>query len=143
MFENDAKGSYGSYSNFGKVSVQKFPMIINKEKILKGQYKKKIIKDYFSQEEDEEADKIYVNDGLDIFDKNHRKKKKEKKSKYHIFCTEKNKGNVPEVFKSHYIHHLQLAKINSIIKKQNFIAANLQILAPKKRYYMEKRSLFI
>ena len=131
MFENDAKGSYGSYSNFGKVSLRKFPMVIDKEKILKGQYKKKEFKDYFSREEENEADKIYVNEGVDIFDKP-KKKNQKKASRYQALCTEKEKANVATIYKSHYFHHLQLTKINSIIKKQNFIAANLQILAPKK-----------
>lgn len=36
MFENDAKGWHGSYSLAGRTSAEKYQMIINKEKILKG-----------------------------------------------------------------------------------------------------------
>ena len=45
MFESDTKGWHGSYSLMGKISAESFPMVLNKEKILKGLYKPKKIKD--------------------------------------------------------------------------------------------------
>ena len=52
MFESDTKGWHGSYSLMGKISAESFPMVLAKDKILKGLYKPKKIKDYFSMDED-------------------------------------------------------------------------------------------
>ena len=41
MLENDVKGWHGSYSAIGRISAERFPMILIKDQILKGRYKKK------------------------------------------------------------------------------------------------------
>ena len=52
MFENKAKGWYGSYSKVGRDSAEKYPMIMLKDQILNNQFKKIKIKDYFNTDEE-------------------------------------------------------------------------------------------
>ena len=66
MIENEAKGWHGSYSSVGRISAENFPMILIKDQIIKGRYKKKKMKDYFSTEEDLN-NKIILDEGDDIF----------------------------------------------------------------------------
>ncbi len=47
MFENPAKGWHGSYSIVGRSSAEKYHLILIKDLILSGKYKKKKIKNYF------------------------------------------------------------------------------------------------
>ena len=65
MFENEAKGWHGSYSSLGRISAEKFPMILIKDQILEGKNKKKKIKDFFSPEEDLINNKIIIDEGED------------------------------------------------------------------------------
>ena len=51
MFENEAKGWHGSYSSVGRISAEKYPMILMMDQMIKGGNKKKKVKDYFSTEE--------------------------------------------------------------------------------------------
>ena len=81
MIENEAKGWHGSYSSIGRISAEKFPMILIKDEILKGRYKKKKIKDYFSTEEELNNYKIILDEGDDIFNTDYKTKIKLKKKK--------------------------------------------------------------
>ena len=40
MFENEQKGSYGSYSEAGRNSVEKYHIVMQKDRILEGKTKK-------------------------------------------------------------------------------------------------------
>ena len=65
MFENKAKGWYGSYSKIGRSSAEKFFVITHKEDILNGETKKVKIKDIF--EPDEEKAESCVEDLIDVY----------------------------------------------------------------------------
>jgi hypothetical protein len=47
--ENQTKGMHGNYSIIGKISAEKYPLIMNKEKFLTGKEKKQ--KKFFKKEE--------------------------------------------------------------------------------------------
>ena len=51
MFENEAKGWYGSYSRVGKVYAERFYIISHKEEIFNRENKKIRIKDFFNPDE--------------------------------------------------------------------------------------------
>jgi 5'(3')-deoxyribonucleotidase len=65
MFENDAKGWFGSYSVAGRNSAEKYHIIVHKEEILNGEKKKIIIKDIFTPDEPQQVESL--EDNLDIF----------------------------------------------------------------------------
>lgn len=48
MFENEAKGWHGSYSSLGRISAEKFPMILIKDQILEGKNKKENKRFFFT-----------------------------------------------------------------------------------------------
>ena len=130
MFENQAKGWHGSYSTVGRNSAEKYPMILIKDKILNGQVEKKQIKDYFTTDDDLEANKIIIDDGEDIFSNSSMKKKKIK-NKVNEICQHQIKGKIPEEYKYHQMHHKELYDYNIKIKKQKY-GAGSNMLVPKK-----------
>ena len=65
MFENDAKGWFGSYSVAGRNSAEKYHIIVHKDEILNGEKKKLLIKDIFTPDEPQQVENI--EDNLDIF----------------------------------------------------------------------------
>ena len=70
MFENDAKGWHGSYSIAGRTSAEKYQMVINKEKILKGNNFNQMrdgftFKSIFTP--DKPQIKEHIEDKLDVF----------------------------------------------------------------------------
>ena len=52
MFENETKGTYGSYSEAGRNSVEKYHIIMQKDKILEGKTPKIKVHDFFSKEDE-------------------------------------------------------------------------------------------
>jgi hypothetical protein len=74
MFENKAKGWYGSYSKVGRDSAEKYPMIMLKDKILANQFKKYKIKDYFNTDDDIGNEKTMMDYGEDIFSSTYKRK---------------------------------------------------------------------
>ena len=130
MFENQAKGWHGSYSTVGRNSAEKYPMILIKDKILNGQVEKKQIKDYFTTDDDLEANKIIIDDGEDIFSNSSMKKKKIK-NKFNEICHHQIKGKIPEEYKYHQMHHKELHDYNLKLKKQKY-GAGSNMLVPKK-----------
>ena len=65
MFENEAKGWYGSYSVAGRNSAEKYAAIVHKDEIFKNERKKIKIKDIFTP--DEEEPRFPIENNLDIF----------------------------------------------------------------------------
>ena len=132
MFENETKGWHGSYSLMGKISAESFPMVLNKEKILKGLYKPKKIKDYFNTEDDiDEID----SDSEDIFDIKYKMPSNIKKNQLKI-CEPNTKKPIPEKYKYHHIHHKELYNLMKILKTQTTQCST--IYDPKKEYIWPK-----
>ena len=72
MFENEAKGWYGSYSIVGRDMVERFQIIKNMDKILSNKEKKIIIKNYFTKEEESFSKKEDKGKAvIDIFSSNY------------------------------------------------------------------------
>ena len=65
MFENEAKGWFGSYSLAGKNSAEKYHSIVHKEEILGNEYRKIKAKDIFSPDDSIALETI--DDNFDIF----------------------------------------------------------------------------
>ena len=84
MFENPAKGWHGSYSIVGRSSAEKYHLILIKDLILSGKYKKKKIKNYFSINETEPNQKLRKENKRDIFEEPPIRDKIEKKYVNHI-----------------------------------------------------------
>ena len=135
MFENEAKGWHGSYSSIGRISAEKFPMILIKDQILEGRNKKKKIKDFFSPEEDLINNKIIIDEGEDIFNILHKSKIKLYKRKKEI-CKGNTKKDVPEEYKYHNLHHKDLLNFNRRLKYQSNLSST--IYDPKKDFVWSK-----
>ena len=129
MFENKAKGWYGSYSKVGRDSAEKYPTIIFKDKILANQFKKYKIKDYFNTEDDIDIDKT-AEYGEDIFSATY-KRKNERKQKFKNVCALKTEKNMSDEYKYHQIHHKGLYDYNLIIKGQKKYQTNSSVNLPK------------
>ena len=80
MFENEAKGWYGSYSVAGRNSAEKYAAIVHKDEIFKNERKKIKIKDIFTP--DEEEPRFPIENNLDIF-KVYSSSKSQQQSKSH------------------------------------------------------------
>ena len=65
MFENKAKGWYGSYSKVGRSSAEKYFVITHKDDIINGETKKIKIKDIF--EPDEDKAESCIEDNIDVY----------------------------------------------------------------------------
>ena len=81
MFENNAKGWYGSYSVIGRNLVQRFALILKKDEIISGNMKKAFYGDYFSTDDQkilEEDNKDKKGNNIDIFSIEYDKLKEEK-----------------------------------------------------------------
>ena len=137
MFENETKGWYGSYSTVGRNSAEKYPMIIQKEKILKDQCKKKPIKTYFNTIDEKENLKITIDDTEDIFAQNTKKKpKKPQKKKVNEICDHGIKKNIPDEYKYHQLHHQELYNYNLLMKKQKYTLNSVYF--PKKNFVLSR-----
>ena len=131
MFESNTKGWYGSYSLMGKISAESFPMILAKDKILKGPYKTKKIKDYFSTEDDiNKFDEIHSDDE-DIFNSKYRPPPKTQKKKLKL-CEPNTKLPIPEEYKYHHSNHKDINNLVKLLKKQSTQTSS--IYDPKKEY---------
>ena len=131
MFESDTKGWHGSYSLMGKISAESFPMVLNKEKILKGLYKPKKIKDYFSTEEDINIVDEIQSDEEDIFNPKYKPPIIIKKRRLKI-CEPNTKREIPEEYKYHHLNHKDMYNLNKILKTQSKQSSS--VYDPKKEY---------
>ena len=130
MFENKAKGWYGSYSKVGRDSAEKFPMIMIKDKILANQFKKYKIKDYFNTEDDIDIDKTMMDYGEDIFSLTY-KKKNERKQRFKNVCSLQKEETMSDEYKYHQIHHKGLYDYYMILKGQKKYQTNSSVNLPK------------
>ena len=109
MFENETKGTYGSYSEAGRNSVEKYHIIMQKDKILEGKTKKIKVHDFFSKE-DEPIDIRKNNENqVDIFSlpptMESDKKALQKQLKKKKVCEPMDLVNMNEKYKYHKHHH--------------------------------------
>ena len=128
MFENETKGMHGCYSNIGKISAEKYRLIIRKDEILSDKQKKKKFNTFLAVLEQAEKKNKTQNKNeksnieIDIFtmpptnDKiiKYRKEKNLQK----LICKFDNEKNVPEKYKYHQHHHKELHNFNILTKKQ-------------------------
>ena len=131
MFESDTKGWHGSYSLMGKISAESFPMVLAKDKILKGLYKAKKIKDYFSTDDDINKPKEIESDDEDIFNPKYKPPTKTKRKKLRI-CEPNTKKDIPEEYKYHHSNHKDMYNLSKILKLQS--SQSSSIYDPKKEY---------
>ena len=125
MIENEAKGWHGSYSSVGRISAETFPMILIKDQILKGRYKKKKMKDYFSTEEDfNNYNKLIIDESDDIFNIEYKCKMKLRKKRKEI-CKPNTKKKIPEEYKYHNMHHKDLFNFKQRLKNQSDLSSTV------------------
>ena len=130
MFENKAKGWFGSYSKVGRDSAEKYPMIMQKDKIFSNQYKKYKIKDYFTTEDDIDFEKTMMDYGEDIFSQTYQRKI-ERRERFKNVCALKTEEAMSVDYKYHQIHHKGLYDYNLIIKGQKKYQTNSSVNLPK------------
>ena len=144
MFENPQKGWHGSYSIVGRSSAEKYHLILVKDLILKGRYKKKRISNYFTikdndAKQNEKKKKEYK---IDIFSEPPIKDKIEKKQEYNSkrkrICEPYTEENIPERYKFHQHHHKELYNYNLIIKQSKKYTQGAGNYYPKMDYIWKK-----
>ena len=128
MFENETKGMHGCYSNIGKVSAEKYRLIIRKDEILSDKHKKKKFNSFLSVLEPAEKKHKTQNKNeksnveIDIFTmpptNDKLIKEREEKNLKKFICKFDNEKNVPEKYKYHQHHHKELHNYNLLAKNQ-------------------------
>jgi len=134
MFENKAKGWHGSYSVIGKISAEKFHVIVKKNEILKEKKRKKKVNLFlFPSDSFDKKEKIKPEDkDIDIFDpkKDRKVSKKEKEKKEHKYQKHtQNCFNTVNTanFSSHYLHHKEIAKqIKKMKEHENLYVTSMK-----------------
>ena len=137
MFENEAKGWYGSYSIVGRDMVERFQIIKNMDKILSNKEKKIIIKNYFTKEEEsfskkEDKGKAVIDIFSSNYDNNNTKTPSDKRKNFSKkiqrlnICDSLSNTNFKENYKYHQIHHNEFNMPDYKLKlklknKMNFI----------------------
>ena len=144
MFENNTKGWHGSYSIVGKISAEKFHIILRKNEILEEKQKRKKVNsilfpsdsfDKKNKSKHEEAEQP-----VDIFENIPTKETNEKEdTKNFGGCSEIHRIK-SEIFKTHYLHHQEIDKQIQKLKKHQNIFVNSMKYNPKMEYIW-KRSL--
>ena len=144
MFENPTKGWHGSYSIVGRSSAEKYHLILVKDLILKGRYKKKRISNYFTINDNDtkQNEKNKKESKIDIFSEPPIREKLEKiqeyKSKRKKICEPFNSENIPERYKFHQHHHKELHNYNTILKKSKKYTPGSGNYNPKMDYIWKK-----
>ena len=119
MLENNTKGWHGSYSVVGRISAEKFHIILMKNDILQEKKRKKKVNSFlFPSDSFEKKNKPKEHEEeVDIFEEsqNETDTKKEKD----IFSKKIKKIN-SDIYNSHYLHHKEIEKqINKFKEHQN------------------------
>ena len=145
MFENNAKGWYGSYSVIGRNLVQRFTLILKKDEILSGNLKKAYFGDYFTKDDTkiEEENNNKKNNKIDIFSPEYDILKEEKMNIKkrenmvqnanlcaHLLLAEK------ERYKFHQYHHKNEERNLRLIRKRD--NKNLVSYHPKMDFIWKK-----
>ena len=143
MFENPTKGWHGSYSIVGRSSAEKYHLILVKDLILKGRYKRHKIKNYFTIDTAKQNNKKNKKENhINIFEEPPIKEKLEKiqeyKSNRKKICEPYNTENIPERYKFHQHHHKELHNYNMIIKKSKKYTPGSGNYNPKMDYIWKK-----
>ena len=126
MFENNSKGWHGSYSVVGRISAEKFHIILMKNDILQEKKRKKKVNSFlFPSDSFEKKNKPKEHEEeVDIFEEsqNETDTKKEKD----IFSKKIKKIN-SDIYNSHYLHHKEIEKqINKIKEHQNLYISSMK-----------------
>ena len=145
MFENNAKGWYGSYSITGRNLVQRFALILKKDEILSGNLKKAFYGDYFTTDDNklDEDNNIKKSNKIDIFSVEYDKLKEEQTK----MKTEENmvkNANLctrfilaeKERYKFHQNHHKEIDRNIRLINRKN--VNNLVSYHPKMDFIWKK-----
>ena len=143
MFENPTKGWHGSYSIVGRSSAEKYHLILVKDLILKGRYKRHKVKNYFTIDTAKQNNKKNKKENhINIFEEPPIKEKLEKiqeyKSNRKKICEPYNTENIPERYKFHQHHHKELHNYNMIIKKSKKYTPGSGNYNPKMDYIWKK-----
>jgi hypothetical protein len=127
MFENEAKGWYGSYSVAGRNSAEKYAAIVHKDEIFKNERKKIKIKDIFTP--DEEEPRFPIENNLDIFK---------------VYSSSKNQNQSKSMNLTSLNFKSQTPIINKFIKQDKFKYHNLHCKneEEKLKYQNKKKRLF-
>ena len=124
MFENEQKGSYGSYSEAGRNSVEKYHIVMQKDRILEGKTKKIKVQDFFSKEDEPTDIRKTRENQIDIFSlpptMESDKKALQKLQKRKEVCEPMEILNMNEKFKYHKHHHKELNDYLKIVKKAKY-----------------------
>ena len=142
MFENPAKGWHGSYSTVGRSSAEKYHLILVKDLILQGRYKRRKIKDTFSMNKTQPKQKNKKEIKIDIFKEPPIKDKIEQIQEYiskrKKICAPNNAEYVPEKYKFHQHHHKELFNYNLILKQSKKYTPGSGNYNPKMDYLWKK-----
>ena len=142
MFENPAKGWHGSYSIVGRSSAEKYHLILVKDLILQGRYKRRKIINNFLMNKSQPKTKHKREKIIDIFEEPPTKNKieqiQEYVSKRKKICEPHNTENVPEKYKFHQHHHKELYNYNLIMKQSKKYTPGSGNYHPKMDYIWKR-----
>ena len=142
MFENPAKGWHGSYSIVGRSSAEKYHLILVKDLILQGRYKRRKIINNFLMNKSQPKTNHKREKIIDIFEEPPTKNKIEQIQEYiskrKKICEPHNTENVPEKYKFHQHHHKELYNYNLIMKQSKKYTPGSGNYHPKMDYIWKK-----
>ena len=138
MFENKTKGWHGSYSVIGKISAEKFHIILKKNQILKEKKRKKKVNlflfpsDSFDKKDKKKQEEKDVNifDNFTKSEKNLLKKEREEKKL--------NKRINIDNYKFHNFHHEDIEKQIRKMKEHEKLYVSTMKYIPKMEYIWKK-----
>ena len=148
MHENNAKGWHGSYSVVGRISAEKYHVILMKNKILEEKERKKKVNSFLIPSDSFESKKKLKpgEDEIDIFEETPKKKveteineeKEETKNNNNkISCGNIHKIN-SEAYKAHYLHHQEIEKQIKKMNKHPNLYVNSMKYNPKMDYIWKR-----
>lgn len=110
MNENNAKGWHGSYSTIGRISAERFHVILMKNEILNEKKPRiKVNKFLFPSDLEEKKNKAKQEEKqVDIFEESYQKEKKEVNNKKYYSCNKYDSNS--DLLSSHYFHHKEIEK---------------------------------
>ena len=129
MIENNVKGWHGSYSVVGRISAEKFHIILMKDEIMKEKNKRKKVNSFlFPSDSFEKKNKLKnPEEEVDIFIEIPNKTEEKEESKRS--CGSK-KINT-EIYNSHYLHHLEIERQIKKTKNHQNLFVNSMKYNPK------------
>ena len=146
MFENNTKGWHGSYSVIGRISAEKFHIILRKNEILKEKKRRKKVNtflfpsDSFEKKNKSKPDETQV----DIFEdipKTEKKiiEKSKKENKFIKFHQEKAICKIKsDIYNSHYLHHKEIEKQLKKFKDHQNLYMNSMKYNPKMEFIWKR-----